>query len=153
MTGGAGLAELRGAESDGELLALLGATTTIAVVGMKEGEDEDAFRVPRYMQAAGYRVLPVNPKLDRVLGERAAASLAELAARGETLDLVNLFRAADHVPAHVDEILALEPRPKAVWMQLGIVHGESAARLRAAGIDVIQDRCLMVEHRRLLGLR
>ena len=120
---------------------------------MKEGEDEDAFRVPRYMQAAGYRVLPVNPKLDRVLGERAAASLAELAARGETLDLVNLFRAADHVPAHVDEILALEPRPKAVWMQLGIVHGESAARLRAAGIEVIQDRCLKVEHRRLLGPR
>ena len=67
------------------------------------------------------------------------------------VDIVNLFRASDHVPGHVDEILALEPRPKAVWMQLGIHNGEAARRLRDAGIFVIQDRCIMVDHRRLLG--
>jgi predicted CoA-binding protein len=64
---------------------------------------------------------------------------------------VNLFRAPDHIPAHVDEILAMQPLPKAVWMQLGIVHGGAAAQLRAAGITVVQDRCIMVDHRRLLG--
>ena len=64
---------------------------------------------------------------------------------------MNLFRAPDHIPEHVDEILAMQPRPRAVWMQLGIVHGASAARLRTNGIQVVQDRCIMVEHRRLLA--
>jgi len=64
---------------------------------------------------------------------------------------VNLFRAPENIPAHVDEILAMAEKPMAVWMQLGIQHGEAAARLRAAGIRVVQDRCIMVEHRRLLG--
>jgi len=121
---------------------------SIAVLGIKDGADDDAFRVPRYMQAHGYRIVPINPKLASVLGERALPSLAALAGG---VDLVNVFRAAQHVPAHVDEILALTPRPLAVWLQLGITHAEAAARLEAAGIAVVQDRCLMVEHRRLLG--
>ena len=83
-----------------------------------------------------------------MLGERALASLAALEGG---VDLVNVFRAPQHVPAHVDEILALSPRPLAVWLQLGIAHDAAAARLEAAGIGVVQDRCLMVEHRRLLG--
>jgi predicted CoA-binding protein len=131
-----------------ELRDLLRASRTIAVVGIKGDESEDAYRVPRYMQEHGYRILPVNPKLTHVLGERAVGSLTEI---DGPVDLVNLFRAPDHIPAHVDEILAMSPRPKTVWMQLGIVHGSAAARLRAAGISVIQDRCIMVDHRRLLG--
>jgi hypothetical protein len=134
--------------SDAELRELLESVHTIAVVGMKDDETEDAFRVPRYLQQHGYRILPVNPKLERVLGERACASLSQLDA---AVDLVDLFRAPDHIPAHVDEILALSPHPKAVWMQLGIVHGGAAARLRTAGIAVVQDRCIMVDHRRLIG--
>lgn len=134
-------------ETDDELHDLLASTRTIAVVGMKDVESEDAFRVPAYMQAHGYKIVPVNPKLSRVVGERAFANLDEVDVR---VDVVNLFRAPDHIPAHVDEILAMKPRPKAVWMQLGIVHGPSAARLRAAGVQVVQDRCIMVEHRRLL---
>ncbi len=67
--------------------------------------------------------------------------------------MVNLFRAPEHIPHHVEEILALEPLPKTVWMQLGIYHGPAAAELRAAGITVIQDRCIMVEHRRLISER
>ncbi len=135
-------------QSDDELRDLLAAVRTIAVVGIKQGESEDAFRVPRYLQRHDYRIVPVNPKLRRVLGERCLASLAEV---DLPVDLVNLFRAPDHVPAHVDEILAMSPRPAVVWMQLGIVHGGAAARLREAGIAVVQDRCIMVDHRRLLA--
>lgn len=135
-------------DSDDDLRQLLLASRTIAVVGVKDDEAEDAYRVPLYMQRHDHRIVPVNPKLDRVLGERAFASLSEI---DVPIDLVNLFRAPDHIPAHVDEILAMHPRPRAVWMQLGIVEGVSAARLRAEGIQVVQDRCIMVEHRRLLA--
>ena len=135
-------------QSDAELRDLLRRVRSIAVLGAKDGAGDDAFLVPQYMQANGYRIIPINPKLGSVLGERALASLARL---GGGVDLVNVFRAPQHVPAHVDEILALSPRPLAVWLQLGIAHAASAARLEAAGIGVVQDRCLMVEHRRLLG--
>ena len=127
---------------------LLRSTKTIAVVGIKDHPSEDAFRVPEYMQQAGYRILPVNPKHTSVLNEPCRANLREV---DQDIDIVNLFRASEHIAAHVDEILTLDPAPKAVWMQLGIHHGPSAQRLREAGIDVIQDRCIMVDHRRLLG--
>jgi predicted CoA-binding protein len=136
---------------DDDVLAdLLRRVKTIAVVGIKSGEADDAFRVPRYLQAHGYKILPVSPKLDAVLGERCVRSLGELA---EAPDLVDLFRASAHIPAHADEILALPRRPLGVWMQLGISHAESSARLAAAGITVVEDACLMVEHARLLGRR
>lgn len=133
---------------DEDLRALLEGVRTIAVVGIKAGLGDDAYRVPAYLQRQGYRILPVTPKLDKVLGEPCAASLAALE---ESPDLVNLFRAAAHVPAHVDEILALDPHPRAVWMQLGIRHETATRRLVKAGIEVVEDRCLMVDHRRLLG--
>jgi predicted CoA-binding protein len=135
-------------ESDAELREILSGTRTIAVVGIKDRPEEDANRVPRYLQEHGYRIVPVTPKAGSVLGERAYARLADLPA---PVDLVDLFRAPEHIPGHVEEILALPWRPAAVWMQLGIHHDAAAARLRAAGIRVIQDRCIMVEHRRLLG--
>jgi len=135
---------------DAVLADLLRRVKTIAVVGIKAGADDDAFRVPRYMQARGYRILPVSPKLDEVLGERCVRSLGELP---EAPELVNLFRASPHIPAHAGEILALPRRPLGVWMQLGIAHPEASARLAAAGIVVVEDRCLMVEHARLFGRR
>lgn len=132
---------------DGELKALLEGTRTIAVLGVKAGEHEDAFRVARYMQRAGFSIRPVSPKLREVLGEPAVASLGELAA---PVDMIDVFRAPAHIPGHVDEILAMKHRPKSVWLQLGIAH-PSTARLEAAGIAVVENRCLMVEHARLLG--
>jgi predicted CoA-binding protein len=135
---------------DDALADLLSRVKTIAVVGIKAGEQDDAFRVPRYLQQQGYRILPVSPKLASVLGERCVPSLAKLA---EPPDLVNLFRASAHVPAHADEILALPQRPLGVWMQLGISHPEARAKLEAAGIVVVEDRCLMVEHARLFARR
>ena len=137
-------------ESDEHLARLLTAAKTVAVVGIKDRPEEDAYRVPDYMRRAGYRILPVNPKLSQVFDTPCRATLGEIE---EPIDLVNLFRASEHVSAHVDEILALDPKPRAVWMQLGIHHGPSAHRLREAGIVVIQDRCIMVDHRRLLGAK
>ncbi len=147
-------AETRGGAASGDderLRALLSQARIIAVVGAKDDESADAHRIPRYLQQHGYRVVPVNPKRKRILGERVLRSLADLGPDDPPVDLVNLFRAPDHIPAHVDEILAMNPLPRTVWMQLGIVHGAAAARLRAAGIEVVQDRCIMVDHRRLLG--
>jgi predicted CoA-binding protein len=135
-------------EADAAMQRLLRSTRRIAVVGIKAGERDDAFRVPLYLQRCGYRILPVSPKLDAVLGMPVASSIGELS---EAPDLVNLFRASQHIPGHVDEILALATRPLGVWMQLGIEHAASRARLEVAGIRVVENRCLMVEHRRLLG--
>ncbi len=135
-------------ESDDALRTLLREVRRIAVLGIKAGERDDAFRVPAYLQRHGYRILPVSPKLARVLDEPCVPRLAEL---GETPELVDVFRAPQHLEAHADEILALEPHPRAVWLQLGIRHDAVAHRLEDAGIEVVQDRCLMVEHRRLLG--
>jgi len=134
--------------SDAELREILATTRTIAVVGIKNQASEDACRIPLYMQEQGYRILPVNPKLESAIGVPAVAVLGAL---DEPVDLVSLFRASDHIPRHVEEILAMSPRPKAVWMQLGIHNGAASAALRAAGIHVVQDRCIMVDHKRLLG--
>jgi predicted CoA-binding protein len=134
-------------EEDGALRELLESVRTVAVLGVKSGEGDDAYRVPLYLQRAGYQILPVSPKLDEVLGVAVADQLGAL---GAAVDLIDVFRAARHVPDHVDEILALDPRPRAVWLQQGIRDDASAERLSAAGIDVVQDRCLMVEHARLL---
>ena len=115
---------------------------------MKDRGADAAYRVPQYLQAHGYRVLPVNPKFQTIQGEPCVPRLADLR---EPVDIVDIFRAIDHIPGHTEEILSMAPRPKAVWMQLGILHGTAAAALRAADIKVIQDRCIMVEHRRLLA--
>ena len=135
-------------EADSQLRNLLRATRSIAVLGAKSGEEEDAYRVPRAMQARGYQVLPVNPKLEMLLGERCAPRLAALAG---PVDLVDIFRARAHIPGHTDEILALDPLPRGVWLQLGIRDDASAQRLAERGIQVVQDRCLLVEHQRVLG--
>ncbi len=135
-------------EDDSLLREIFDRCNTIAVVGVKAGASDDAYRVPHYMQQHGHRIVPISPKLDEVLGERCVASLRDLR---EPIEMVNLFRAPQHLPAHVDEILAMKPLPFAVWFQLGIRDDASAERLRAAGVKVVQDACLMVEHARLAG--
>jgi predicted CoA-binding protein len=127
---------------------ILRSARTIAVLGMK-GDDEPmspASAVPKYLAAHGYTILPVNPELAEAGYPGAVATLAELR---EAPDVVEVFRNADNVADHADELLAL--RPKAVWLQLGIRNDEVAQRLEEAGIRVVQDRCMKVEHHRLLG--
>lgn len=133
-------------ERDDDIRELLRGTRTVAVLGIKGDPDQDAYRVPAYLQARGMRLLPVNPKLEHVLGEPAVASLSDLP---EAPDLVNVFRAPRHLADHLPEILALDPPPRGVWLQLGIRDDAFARRLEDAGIAVVEDRCLMVEHARL----
>ena len=133
---------------DEAMRGLLAAVRSVAVLGIKADPAEDAHRVAAYLARVGYDVRPVNPKLERVLDRPCVPDLASLAG---PVDLIDVFRAPAHLPSHVDEILALPTPPRAVWFQLGIRDDAAAARLEDAGIAVVQDRCLMVEHGRLLG--
>jgi predicted CoA-binding protein len=128
---------------------LLAATKTIAVLGIKteEQSNQPAFYVPSYLHSAGFQVIPVPvyyPQVTHILGERIYRKLIDIPIE---LDLVNVFRRSRDVPAHLDDMLAKKPR--AVWMQSGIRDDRVAAELAKAGIKVVQDRCLMVEHRYL----
>lgn len=116
----------------------------IAVVGLSSKPDRASFDVARYMQASGYRIIPVNPNESEVLGEKAYASLGDAAAQ-ERIDLVNCFRNSEDIPPIVDEAIAIGA--KAVWMQLGVAHAEAAAKAEAAGLKVVQDHCLKIDHR------
>lgn len=132
-------------ESEEELAEVVRSMRTIAVLGMKGDDrlDESAYSIPAMLQARGYRVLPVNPKIARSLGEPAYPDLASVTERYDVLDV---FRRIEAIPGHVDELLALpaERRPRVVWLQSGIRHDAATERLLAAGIDVVQDRCLGV---------
>ncbi|HEX2190689.1 MAG TPA: CoA-binding protein [Longimicrobiaceae bacterium] len=125
---------------------ILRTARTIAVLGMKGDDEPDspASAVPQYLAAHGYTVLPVNPELVEAGHPGAVATLGELK---EPPDVVEVFRNPENVAEHADELLAL--RPKAVWLQLGIRNDEVARRLEEAGIRVVQDRCMKVEHHRL----
>ena len=121
---------------------------TIAVVGLSRKPHRASFDVARYMQGHGYRIIPVNPHEAQVLGEKAYASLRDAAAH-EKIDLVNCFRNSEDIPPIVDEAIAIGAR--AVWMQLGISHAAAAAKAEEAGLLVVQNHCLKLEHRVLLS--
>lgn len=129
---------------DDTLRRLLGDVKTIAVVGLSPQPARPSFRVAQAMQGYGFRIVPVRPAVEQVLGEKAYARLADIPFR---VDLVNVFRAAEHVPAIVEQCLALNF--PAIWIQEGIIHAEAAERGRAAGMTVVMDRCLLKEYIRL----
>jgi uncharacterized protein len=128
--------------------AALGRARTIAVVGIKPAEtDAPAFYVPEYAQKSGFRIIPVPvyyPEMVRELGETAYRSLRDVPV---PIDVVQLFRRPPDIPQHLDDILAA--KPKLVWMQLGIREDAVAETLARAGIDVVQDRCMLVELRKM----
>jgi uncharacterized protein len=131
------------------IAAVLRDTKSIAVLGIKPEShgDQPAFYVAAHMAAAGYDVIPVPvyyPDVTEILGHRVYRKLVDI---GRPIDMVNVFRRPSDIPPHVDDILAV--KPKSVWFQLGIRHDEAARRLAEAGIKVVQDRCLMVEHGRM----
>jgi uncharacterized protein len=131
--------------SDAEALEVARTTQVVAVVGMTDGSKpgRPSFDIPKMVQARGIRVLPVNPLIKGALGESAVARLADLAV---VPDLVDVFRRPEAIPELADELLALPPekRPKTVWLQTGITHPESEARLEAGGYEVVSDKCLGV---------
>jgi predicted CoA-binding protein len=137
-------------QDDAGLARILREARTIAVLGAKGEPGEPAYYVPAYLKTRGYAVLPVNPTRagQRILGEPVVATLADLPG---PVDVVEIFRRPELLPGHAAEILRLPWKPTAVWFQLGIRHDGAAATLACAGIRVVQDRCMMPEHRRLLG--
>lgn len=126
--------------------ALLQDTRTIAIVGLSPNPQRPSNEVARYLRAAGYTIIPVNPACDEVLGERCYASLREIPG---PVDLVDVFRRAEDVMPIVEDAIAIGAR--ALWLQLGVVAPEAALRAAGAGLKVVMDRCTKIEHAVLIG--
>lgn len=131
-----------------ELRDLLRRVRTIAVVGLSPKPIRPSHSVARYLQQAGYRIVPVNPGHSEILGEKSYPTLSA-AAREHTIDVVDVFRRTEHAGVVVDEAIALRPPPQLIWLQQGVVDAAAQARAVAAGIAFVMDRCLAVEHRHL----
>ena len=129
---------------DDELREIL-ALETVAVVGCSSTPGKDAHEIPRYLREAGYTVVPVNPNADEIFGHEPADSLADVAA---TIDIVNVFRPSDEVAGIVDATLDRDDSP-VIWTQLGICDPDATDRAEAAGLRVVEAKCMKVEHRRL----
>ncbi|WP_407541172.1 CoA-binding protein [Deinococcus radiomollis] len=131
-----------------DVLRVLEESKVVAVIGFHRDPGKPAHYVPEYLDRQGYSIIPVNPALaargESFFGRAAVATLAELT---ESVDVVEVFRRSDRVHEHLADILAMRPLPKVVWMQQDIRDDEVAARLVEAGIDVIQDRCMLADHR------
>ena len=126
-----------------EIREILRSARRIAVVGLSPKPERPSHGVASYLQRAGYTIIPVRPTGTIILGEPVRPDLRAAAATGP-IDIVNVFRRSEFVPALLDDLLAV--RPRLVWMQMGIRHQPTAARLEAEGIAVVMDRCLAVDH-------
>jgi predicted CoA-binding protein len=133
---------------DAQLREILTTSSTVAVLGVHREPDKAAYYVPEYLHDEGYRIIGVNPRFhgELLFGEPVRNTLAEI---GEIVDLVDVFRRSSAIPEHVEDILAMKPRPRVVWLQLGIKNDEVARILEAAGITVVQNRCMLADHQRL----
>ncbi len=129
------------------ILKILNTMKSIAVVGLSAQPERAGYYVPAYLQQHGYRIIPVNPYLTEALGETA---YPDLLAVPDPVDLVLLFRRSEAIPPFVNQ--AIQIGAKAVWMQLGIINQEAAETAQKAGLEVVMDRCMLVEHRRLAGI-
>ena len=136
-----------------DLRRILVACRTIAVVGLSPQWHRPSFFAAKYMQAHGYRIVPVNPSATEILGQRCYPSVTEaakaLAADGVKIDMVDCFRRSEDIPPIADEAIAIGTR--FLWMQIGVINEEAAAKARAAGLDTVMDRCVKIEHARLFG--
>jgi predicted CoA-binding protein len=126
---------------------------TMAVVGISRDPSKDSHRVPEYLQTQGYKIVPVNPTADQILGEKSYKSLRDIPSEiQKTIEIVDVFRPSADVPQIVDQAVKLKERydkPYVVWMQLGIINEQAAETARAAGITVVMNRCMMQEHKKL----
>ena len=129
-----------------EILDILRAPATVAVVGISDKPDRDSYQVAKYLLEQGYRVIPVNPMLETVLGQRCYPSLRDVPVY---VDIVDIFRRSEAVPEIVDDAITMGAR--VVWMQLGVVHEEAAEKAQQAGLKVVMDRCIKRDHSRLVG--
>ncbi len=127
---------------------LLKNSKTIAIVGLSDKPDRDSNEVGRYLKSHGYRVIPVNPSVPEVLGERSYPSLQAIPSEVQ-IDIVDVFRKSDAVPGIVKDLLQRTPLPKALWLQLGVTDAPSGAMVRQHGVSFIEDQCIMVRHQAL----
>ena len=127
--------------SDDPVLEILKTSKTIAVVGLSSRRMRPSYGVAEYMQSSGYKIIPVNPNETEVLGEKSYAQLEDVP---ERIDIVDIFRRSEYVPAIVESAIRIGAR--AVWMQEGVFHSAAAARAREAGLFVIEDSCILKEH-------
>ena len=136
--------------SDVYLRSILARVKTVAVVGVSANPVRPSYYVARYLGLKGYRVIPVNPGLagQTLFGETVYGDLADIP---DTVDMVDIFRKSEAVPAIVDAALSRWPDLKVIWMQIGVSHEEAAARAEARGLSVIQNRCPKIEYQRLMG--
>src|SRR5438445_496719 len=141
-------APARGEPPAPALRDILGTARTIAVVGLSPKPTRPSHAVARYLQGAGYRIVPVNPGHATILGEKSYPTLTAAAA-DQAIDVVDVFRRSEYVGTIVDEAIGVDPPPRLIWLQVGVVDGAARARARAAGIPCVMDRCLMVDHRAL----
>lgn len=130
--------------SDTELKEILSKNKTVAVIGMSKNPEKDAYRIPEYLKEKGYRIIPVNPTADEILGEKAYKKVTDIP---DQLDIVDVFRPSEDVPNYVDDVIS--KRPKVFWLQLGIENTTAEEKVASAGIKVVFDRCMMAEHKRL----
>lgn len=134
--------------SEDELRALLRAARTIAVVGLSPKPIRPSHSVARFLKSVGYRIVPINPGHEDILGEKSYPTLTD-AAREHAIDIVDIFRRSELAGPIVDEAIALAPPPKLIWLQQGVVDAAAAQRAAAAGIPFVMDQCIAVEHRHL----
>lgn len=130
-----------------EVIEIVKDTKNIAVVGCSPKEYRDSNAIARYLMEQGYNVVPVNPKHDVILGVRAHPDLLTAREAEGPIDIVDIFRASEHVPPHVEE--AIEIGARLIWMQIGVIHEEAAAQASDAGIPVVMDECIKVQHQEL----
>ena len=128
------------------LRRILKQSKTIAVVGLSANWYRPSYFAAKYMQEHGYRTIPVNPQYDQVLGERCYASLRDIP---QKIDIVDCFRRSEEIGPIADDAIAIGA--KVLWMQLGVINHEAAEKARNAGLDVVMDRCVKIEHARLFG--
>jgi uncharacterized protein len=133
---------------DEKIIKILKNIRSIAVIGMKENDREVSYRVPEYLKAQGYDIFPVNPmKIGKeALGRKFTGKVNDIE---EKIDIVEIFRRPDFLETHAEEILDMKTKPAYVWFQSGIVNDKAAKILEEAGIEVVQDKCMYAEHRRL----
>ena len=135
-------------ENPDEIRKILEGARTVAVVGLSKKPERDSYRVAEYLKHKGYKIIPINPAYagEEILGERVKASIEEV---DEKVDIMDVFRKSEAVPEIAEA--AIKKKIPVVWLQLGIVHEEAARKMEQAGIKVVMDRCMKIEHGKLLG--
>jgi predicted CoA-binding protein len=130
---------------DDKIINILEQNKVVAVVGLSDKPDRDSYKVADYLKSHGYTIIPVNPVTQEILGEKSYPDLTSIP---EQVDIVDIFRNVDAIPGIVDE--AIRIKAKVVWMQLGLVHNNAADKARAAGLEVVQSKCMKIEHTKLV---